>query len=199
MSSGKVCHEEIARIYISRTVGRHRNPRYFGWLALAGCPSDTGYAGNGLIHNDRNFASAVGYKAHPFTPGVGNYIGATGFGSGRQNAEENTGIFWGNSAVKFGGITDGTSNTLMAGERDTKNCRSGTWIGVRNSNRTGSRGVLVVVAHARAKLNESVLPWNNAPDGCGQGFSSLHTTLRRAFLLHRRMILGAPPFYPSST
>ncbi|MGN6133254.1 MAG: DUF1559 family PulG-like putative transporter [Aureliella sp.] len=139
------------------------------------CPSDSGYAGNGLIHNDRNFTGAAGYAAHNYTPGVSNYIGVTGFGSGRQNAEENTGIFWGNSGVRFGDITDGTSNTFLAGERDTKNCRSGTWVGVRNSNGTGSRGVFVVIAHARAKLNESVLPWNNDPDGCGQGFSSLHT------------------------
>ncbi len=139
------------------------------------CPSDTGYAGNGLVHNDRRFNGGAGFAAHAFTPGVSNYMGNTGFGTGRQNAEENTGIFYGNSGIRFGDITDGTSNTFLAGERDTKNCRSGTWVGIRNSNGLGSRGVFVVVGHARAKLNEPVLPWDNDPDGCGQGFSSLHT------------------------
>ena len=69
--------------------------------AKRGCPSDTGYASNGLVQNDRNFTGAAGYAAHAYTPGVSNYIGVTGFGSGRQNAEPNTGIFWGSSGVRF--------------------------------------------------------------------------------------------------
>ena len=29
-------------------------------------------------------------------------------------------------------ITDGSSNTIMLGERDTQICNSATWVGVRN-------------------------------------------------------------------
>jgi len=139
------------------------------------CPSDTGYQGNGKIHADRHFGGGVGFVAHNFVPGLTNYIGSNGHGSGRAGYEENTGLFFGGSAIDFRDITDGTSNTFAVGERDTQLCRSGSWPGVRNGNGLGSRGVFCVVAHARVKLNESVLPWNDDPDGCGQGWSSLHT------------------------
>ena len=132
------------------------------------CPSDSGFAGNGLVHNDRRFNGAAGFAAHAFTPAGQQLHGATGYGTGRQNAEENTGIFYGNSGVRFGDIPDGTSNTFLVGERDTKNCRSGTWVGVRNTNGAGSRGIFVVIAHSRAPLNEPVLAWDSDPEGVGK-------------------------------
>jgi prepilin-type N-terminal cleavage/methylation domain-containing protein/prepilin-type processing-associated H-X9-DG protein len=138
------------------------------------CPSDTGYAGRGQVHNDRRFNGGAGFMAHAFTPGVSSYIGSNGHGPGRTGFEENSGMFFGNSSLTFRDIRDGSSNTFAVGERDTNNCRSGTWVGVRNGNGGGSRGVFVVVGHARAKLNESVLPWDNDPEGCGQGWGSMH-------------------------
>ena len=138
------------------------------------CPSDTGYQGRGQVHNDRRFNGGAGFIAHAFTPGVSNYMGVAGHNVDRLNNLLNTGIFYGNSQVSFRDILDGTSNTLMIGERDTKNCRSGTWVGVRNTNGGATRGIFVVSGHARAKLNESVLTWDSDPEGCGQGFSSFH-------------------------
>lgn len=32
-----------------------------------------------------------------------------------------------------------------------------------------------MVGHSRARQNEPVLAWDSDPEGCGQGFSSLHT------------------------
>ena len=143
---------------------------------LAGfkCPTDTGYQFQGQIHQDRHFGGGQGFIAHNFLPGLSNYIGNNGHGPGRTGFEENSGIFFGNSKISFGEIIDGTSNTFAVGERDTKFCRSGVWAGVRNGNGGGSRGVFVVVAQARAKMNESALPWDNDPEGCGQGWSSIH-------------------------
>jgi prepilin-type N-terminal cleavage/methylation domain-containing protein/prepilin-type processing-associated H-X9-DG protein len=138
------------------------------------CPSDTGFQKPGQIHNDRRFNGGAGFAAHAFTPGVSNYIGSNGHGPGRTGFEENSGVFYGGSSISFQDILDGTSNTFAVGERDTFYCRSGTWVGVRNGNGGGSRGVFVVVAQARAKLNESVLPWDHDPEGCGQGWGSLH-------------------------
>jgi prepilin-type N-terminal cleavage/methylation domain-containing protein len=138
------------------------------------CPSDSGYQNRGQVHNDRRFNGAAGYAAHNYIPGVSNYMGNAGHNTARLNVEENTGIFFGNSRISFKDIRDGTSNTFAVGERDTLNCRSGTWVGVRNTSGGGTRGVFVVSGHSRARINESVLPWDDDPEGCGQGFGSLH-------------------------
>jgi prepilin-type N-terminal cleavage/methylation domain-containing protein/prepilin-type processing-associated H-X9-DG protein len=161
------------------------------------CPSDSGH-NSGLIHNNRNFNMGVGFTAAGLTgagntlAGVSNYMGVEGHRD-TANAAPNTGLLFGNcrgtaaqcpnnasSAVGLSDITDGTSNTFMVGERDTKNCRSGTWLGVRNTNASGARGISVVVGHSHPKLNQDIPPaaggidWDAGRIGCGEGFSSLH-------------------------
>jgi hypothetical protein len=73
-------------------------------------------------------------------------------------------------------FVDGTSNTFAVGERETLDCKSGTWVGVRRTNANGTGGVNVIVGHDHPKLNQSVLviAWNVNNTGCGDGFSSLH-------------------------
>jgi prepilin-type N-terminal cleavage/methylation domain-containing protein len=164
------------------------------------CPSDSGYNGPGFIHNNRHFNDGVGFVASgqptPFWPGVSNYMGVAGhrdLGTG-SGGLPNTGILFGScirtpsntcprnigDPVKMADVLDGTSNTFAVGERDTKNCRSGTWLGVRNAAGSGTRGVHVVMGHARPRLNQPVPPpssnppWSMAKTGCGEGFSSLH-------------------------
>lgn len=143
------------------------------------CPSDTGYNKPGNVHQNRNFDDGVGVTTGgiptPVWPGVSNYIGVAGHRDAVWRAV-NTGLFFGNSSIGMADITDGTSNTFAVGERDTKNCRSGTWVGVRNPNGSGTRGTQVVIGHSRPKINQdtTAIAWNTANFGCGEGFSSLH-------------------------
>lgn len=144
------------------------------------CPSDTGFNAGGLVHTNRNFNTGIGAiaGAHPqdVLVGVNNYMGNCGHRSVAQD-NPNTGIFYGEVAVRLADIVDGTSNTIAAGERETKECRSGTWIGICNPvQANGNRGVFNAVAHAQVKINQNVaaIPWNTNNTGCGEGFSSNH-------------------------
>ena len=141
------------------------------------CPSDTGWAGRGQVHQNRHFDDGVGVTAAsiaPLRPGVSNYPGVMGHRRG-AGLVINSGILYGRSAVTISNVIDGTANTFAVGERDTHYCRSGSWVGVRNPEGAGSRGVHVVAGHSEAKLNQdtNVIGWNNN-NGCGEGFGSLH-------------------------
>jgi prepilin-type N-terminal cleavage/methylation domain-containing protein len=154
-------------------------------LKILVCPSDTGHNA-GLTHNDRSFNGGLGWTAAGFTgaantiAGHTNYVGNAGhmdFGTGAQNEGiVNTGIFYGNSRVGIADIVDGTSNTIMIGERETFDCRGATWVGVRNTHNGGTRAVHMVSAHSHPKINQDtdLIPWDTDGTGCGEGFSSLH-------------------------
>jgi prepilin-type N-terminal cleavage/methylation domain-containing protein len=156
------------------------------------CPTDAGHQA-GLVHTNRHFGGGLGFQAAGFTGnttlvGVSNYMGVAGHRDVRQ-AAPNTGIFFGNcqgsatqcpnnmaSSVRMAEVLDGTSQTLMVGERDTFFCRSGTWLGVRNTDGNAARGVAVVIGHSHPKLNQDtkVVVWDEPRIGCGEGFASLH-------------------------
>lgn len=124
------------------------------------CPSDPG--ATGICHNDRRFNDGN------YRPGALCYLG----NMGSNESYNGNGVFNRRSKLRFRDITDGTSNTIAVGERDIETCRGGAWIGVRNSNGQGARGIATSVSHGRAKIN--AIAWN-ATNRCGEGFSSYHT------------------------
>ena len=145
------------------------------------CPSDSGH-NNGLSHDDRRFQGGLGWIAAGATTapatyaGHSTYIGNAGhmdFGQGNDGLI-NTGLFYGNSRVSIADIIDGTSNTIMVGEREIHECKGATWVGVRNTHSGGTRAVHMVSGHSRPKINDLSLAWDTDGLGCGEGFSSLH-------------------------
>jgi prepilin-type processing-associated H-X9-DG protein len=151
------------------------------------CPSDTGYEGSGQAPSERHFNNGLGVQAAgwqtPVLPSVSNYLAVFGHRSFNRNQmnptiyEPNTGMFWRNSRVNSASIIDGLSNTAAVGERESRNCRSGSWVGTPNTEGAGVRGAYLVGGGSRPKLNQPDPPiaWNDANNqGCGEGFSSLH-------------------------
>jgi prepilin-type processing-associated H-X9-DG protein len=66
-------------------------------------------------------------------------------------------------------IRDGTSNTFLVGERDTR-CHSGTWVGNRNPGGNGNTGTNYTLGRISVPLNAPGLD-----DQCFDSFSSNHT------------------------
>ncbi len=142
------------------------------------CPSD---AGGDAAKTARDFRDGVGTTAggHPrlWKPGLNNYISNRGMRNNHRRAADTHGMFMENTAIKIGGVTDGTSNTVLFGERESMVGRAGVWPGVRQPNAAGARGIDTTTGHFRAPMNSSDPPtvWTNNGRGAGSGFSSLHT------------------------
>ncbi|HEY2412080.1 MAG TPA: DUF1559 domain-containing protein [Pirellulaceae bacterium] len=146
------------------------------------CPSDSGYNGNGQVHNNRTFNGGLGFAANGDATtatclvGVSNYMVSEGHRD-VASATVNTGFAFGDSNIKFSHLIDGSSNTFMLGERESEQCRSGAWVGVRRPSGGGTGGVNVVMGHSQVKLNQPdgpAIAWNVDHTGCAEGFSSFH-------------------------
>ena len=138
------------------------------------CPSDSN---EGIAHRNRHFGGGAGTNAGNlgnWRPGLTNYISNRGTRDQPQAVNDTHGAFFHNSSIKFRDFTDGTSNTFVVGERETPNCRSGSWVGVRNPRGSAGRGIWYVTAHVRALINSPVANWQ-ANKGCGESFASMHT------------------------
>ena len=141
------------------------------------CPSD---ANNGTAVQQRHFGGGKGTSASGlgnWRPALTTYMGNRGTRDRPQRRNDCHGIFDSTNSKKIGDISDGTSNTFMVGERRTRNCESGSWIGVRNPRGHGSRGLWYNIGHTRTVQNAPALVFPKNPDDdnwCGESFASEH-------------------------
>jgi prepilin-type processing-associated H-X9-DG protein len=134
-------------------------------LPMFRCPSDTGPP----LNYDRLF---TGDKYNNLAAAKSNYVGnhGTRFVTREQRSEDylvdSFGILWPDSKIREAHITDGSSNTILVGERSTRDW-AGVWIGVRNDNSDGDNGL-------RQNLGISDVKINDPGPGPRRGFSSEH-------------------------
>ena len=152
----------------------------FPELAPFQCPSDTTgprlKAGMRRQHFNGVNQSGITGPTNNWRPPTSNYIGMKGLamvGSGWRNASRRQfkGVLMAGDNIKIRDITDGTSNTIMVGERD-KNGGAGSWIGARAPRGNGTHGADYVLGSAGTQINN---PSNAGANRRTMGFSSKHT------------------------
>ncbi len=91
-------------------------------LSVYLCPSSAGASGPVTLYNDEDMVAT-----DDLSPG--QYVASAGQLEVEEFPSENNGIFYRNSRIGLRDIRDGSSLTLMAGER-SRNVADATWVGV---------------------------------------------------------------------
>lgn len=140
------------------------------------CPSDVGPALNDKREYDNPYSAVFG--GAPVHLGLSNYVGVCGTRWSTPNdwivnGLDPLGTMWGDSKVRFTEISDGLSNTFVAGERDYRTGWAANWPGPRNYVGTGIWGMRQHLSLLDVKINDPVLQPNGNPAN-SRGFSSEH-------------------------
>jgi prepilin-type processing-associated H-X9-DG protein len=167
-------------------------------LPIFRCPSDStpdllpawGNDGAGeyrLRPFESDTPTPPGGSAKEFQPATSNYVGCQGFffarfcqpkgssflGTPDRFGCDNSGIFFIGSKITFKDIPDGTSNTLLLGERDER-CNSASWIGTPSPPDWNHRQGYFLVGSTLWGVNEYAPPKGYSFRGCDASFSSAH-------------------------
>lgn len=133
-------------------------------LSVYRCPADTTPATNPMRsgYGTSNYSANFGDQPLPRpVPGrlSASWPGQPDTPMGRNGSLQVTGLFWLNSNVRFRDVTDGMSNTIMAGERSYRS-GAGVWPGVGSNEFENDQ---VTESSVNSRLNQSFT-----------GYSSLH-------------------------
>jgi prepilin-type N-terminal cleavage/methylation domain-containing protein len=152
-------------------------------IAALRCPSDDADSAT-LDTANRHFYGKGNTGSGKFAVGMSNYVGVLGLydkpWKGSSGPFKNNGLYFGNSRLRVARIEDGTSNTFMFGERDSR-CFAASWPGVRNPPGPCNWGIYHSLGRVSFKLNspeykkfqELTGSWD-ACNSCTEAFSSEH-------------------------
>jgi prepilin-type N-terminal cleavage/methylation domain-containing protein/prepilin-type processing-associated H-X9-DG protein len=152
-------------------------------ITLFRCPSDTTppllpSSDNGILYRPFDSNQTVPPPAG-FQPATSNYVASQGFFCDRQCDPvshrycDNVGIFFIGSKVSFRQIPDGSSQTLLLGERQEIG-DAGTWIGTASPPDINDRRGYFQLATTRWGINEPPPPRTQTIRNIDKGFSSAH-------------------------
>ena len=140
-------------------------------------PSDPGYSDP---TSDPGYSDPPTVSSTSVNVGKSNYVGSLGSNWRLNKASWSDGEFRGNGVlgrntrVTWSQITDGTSNTILVGERSWKNYAA-VWPGVNSVNDCGFIDNQMVLGTAFYPINQGSTPINLDCDGTGSAnFSSFH-------------------------
>jgi prepilin-type N-terminal cleavage/methylation domain-containing protein len=154
-------------------------------LKVFRCPSDTtddifpSEFKNGIYYADSvDLAAGVDFD----NPSTSNYVGVAGYFHNR-GLYPNNGTFHGKRAVQMRDLIDGTSNTIIVGERDgartttdinSMRCGAALWIGPKcvNQNKGYVYGTDIVTGSVA--ISQINVPPTTAAANCICGFGSKH-------------------------
>ncbi len=137
------------------------------------CPSDPGsnqMSGGQLNGGSGRHMNGNSSVDNSFRVAKSNYIGSCGYNDvAVTTPNRQRGVLHRTSTFRIRDITDGTSNTILVGERTTF-CACGAWVGNRNPTGGGPQGADYTLGRTSMPINHP----NNGGHQCTEGFDSQH-------------------------